>query len=77
MYLKERLKENGGKWLGFKTGEEDRVVVRIRRTSCKYFYLPVQKYLAENKVIVSDKIGKESGVAIRFNKNCFSLEPDL
>jgi len=76
-YLAERLKDNGDKWLGFKTGRNNEVVVRIRRATNKYFYLPVREYLSENKVVVSDKLGKEKGVAIRFNKDCFSLEPDL
>ncbi|MDP2950951.1 MAG: hypothetical protein Q8N55_01055 [bacterium] len=77
IYLKERLKDNGGKWLGFKTGSGGEVVVRIRRAANKYFYLPVREYLSENKVVVSDKFGKEKGAAIRFNKDCFSLEPWL
>ncbi|MCG2689972.1 hypothetical protein L6252_01700, partial [Candidatus Parcubacteria bacterium] len=65
------------KWLGFKTGKEGEVVVRIRRSSNRYFYLPVREYLSEDKIIVSDKFGKEKGTAIRFNKDCFSLEPSL
>ncbi len=77
IYLKERLKDNGGKWLGFKTGSGGEVVVRIRRVNGKYFYLIVKKYIAQNKIIVSDKFGEERGVAIRFNKDCFSLEPNL
>ena len=75
--LKKRLEDNGGKWLGFKIGKGDEVVVRVRRKAGKHFYLVVKKYLAENKVIVEDAFGKESGVAIRFNRDSFSLEPIL
>ena len=76
-YLKKRLKDNGGKWLGFKTGTHNNVVVRIRRNARKYFYLVVDRYIAENKIIVKDARGKEGGVAIRFDSDSFSLEPHL
>ena len=76
-YLKKRLKDNGGKWLGFKIGKQGEVVVRIRRNAHKCFYLIVDEYLGENKIIVRDALGKEKGVAIRFNKDSFSLEPHL
>ncbi len=76
-YLKTRLKDNGGKWLGSKFGNNDEVVVRIRRNSGKHFYLIVEKFIAENKVMVRDARGKEHGVAIRFDKDSFALEPDL
>ena len=76
-YLKQRLKDNGGKWLGFKTGKNNEIVIRIRRNSRKHFYLILDRYIAENKVIVRDVKGKEYGVAIRFDKDSFSLEPKL
>lgn len=76
-YLKERLRENGGKWLGFKSGRENVVMVRVRRSAQKYFYLIVDEYIGENKIIVRDAFGKEKGVAIRFDRESFSLEPHL
>jgi len=76
-YLKERLRENGGKWLGFKSGRGDVVMVRIRRSAQKFFYLIVDEYIGENKIIVRDAFDKEKGVAIRFDKESFSLEPYL
>lgn len=76
-YLKQKLKENGGKWLGFKIGKNNEVIVRIRRSNRKHFYLTVDKYIADNKVIVKDIQGKEHGVEIRFNRDSFSLEPTL
>lgn len=76
-YLKQKLESHGGKWLGFKLGKNDEILVRIRRTARKYFYLIVGKYIAENKVIVRDSRGKECGIAIRFDKDSFSLAPIL
>ena len=76
-YLKKRLEENGGKWLGFKIGKNNKIVVRIRRKNGKHFYLKVKKYIGESKVIISDPLGKEKGIAIRFNKDSFSLAPNL
>lgn len=76
-YLKERLIDNGGKWMGFKIGKNNAIVVRIRRTAQKYFYLIVDEYIGENKIIVRDAFGKEKGVAIRFDRESFSLEPYL
>lgn len=76
-YLEKRLKENGGKWLGFKTGRNNTIVVRIRRNAQKYFYLIVDKYIGENKAVVRDAYGKEKGVAIRFDNDSFFLEPGL
>ena len=76
-YLRERLKDNGGKWLGFKIGKNDEIVVRIRRSARKYFYLIVDEFIGENKVIVRDARGREQGVAIRFDNDSFSLEPVL
>lgn len=76
-YLKKRLEENGGKWLGFKSGREGEVMVRIRRSASKYFYLIVEEFIGENKVLVKDGLGKEKGIAIRFDKDSFSLEPNL
>ena len=76
-YLEKRLKENGGKWLGFKTGKNNTIIVRIRRNARKYFYLIVDKYIGENKVVVQDTYSKEKGVAIRFDNDSFSLEPGL
>jgi hypothetical protein len=75
--LKERLKENGGKWFGFKLGNNDEIIVRIRRSADKHFYLIVDEYIGENKIIVRDAEQKEKGVAIRFNRDCFELEPKL
>jgi len=76
-YLRERLKDNGGKWLGFKFGRNNELMVRIRRTTRRHFYLIVDRYIGENKVVVRDTCGKEYGVAIRFDKDNFSLEPIL
>ena len=77
IYLRERLEDNGGKWLGFKFGGSNEIVVRIRRRAHKFFYLVVDKYIGENQVTVKDALGKERGVAIRFDDNSFSPEPNL
>ena len=71
--LHKRLEENGGKWLGFKIGTDGEIVVRVRRNAHKFFYLVVEEYIGENKVIVRDAVGKEKGVAIRFDNASFSL----
>lgn len=76
-YLKDRLKDNGGKWLGYKFGRNNEIVVRIRRSGRRYFYLIVDEYIGENKVIVRDAKNKEQGVAIRFDRDSFTLEPIL
>jgi hypothetical protein len=73
-YLKGRLADNGGKWLGFKTGKDDAVVVRIRRSAKKYFYLVVDEYDSEDRVRVSDRRRGEHGVAVRFDNDSFVLE---
>lgn len=77
-YLMERLKDNGGKWLGFRIGKNNEILVRIRRNAHKYFFLVVDEFIGENKIIIKDTLRKkEKGVAIRFNKDSFSLEPVL
>lgn len=76
-YLRKRLEENNDKWMGFKIGKNNEIVVRIRRNNGKHFYLIVDKYIRENKITVRDSLGKEKGVAIRFARNSFCLEPDL
>lgn len=77
LYLRKRLEDNNGKWMGFKIGENNKLIVRIRRNARKHFYVTVDKYLGENKIMVHDAFGSEKGIAIRFNKHCFSLEPQL
>ena len=63
--------------MGFKLGKNDEIIVRIRRNNRKHFYLIVDEYLADNKIIIRDPRGKEQGVAIRFNRDCFELEPSF
>lgn len=76
-HLKERLADNGGKWLGFKTGKDGAVVVRIRRSARRYFYLVVDEYYSGDKVQVRDARRGECGVAIRFDNDSFMLESHL
>ena len=77
LYLRKRLEDNNDKWMGFKIGVNNKIIVRIRRNSRKHFYVRVDKYLGDNKVMVHDALGIEKGTAIRFNKHSFSLEPQL
>lgn len=76
-HLKGRLADNGGKWLGFKTGKDGAVVVRIRRSARRYFYLVVDECSSDDIVQVHDARRDERGVAIRFDNDSFMLEPHL
>lgn len=72
-HLKDRLADNGGKWLGFKTGKDGAVMVRIRRSAKKYFYLVVDDYYSEDRVHVCDGRRGERGIAIRYDNDSFAL----
>lgn len=64
----------GKKWRGFRLGDNDALLVRIRRKASKHFFLRVENVHHIDSVEVSDpKRGIESGTAVRYNDESFRL----
>ncbi|MHA1747459.1 MAG: hypothetical protein ACTSYF_02305 [Promethearchaeota archaeon] len=72
--IKNQCRQSGGRWRGFRLGDNNALLVRIRRRARKNFFLKVERIYTVDKVSVSDpKYGREGGIALRYNEESFEL----
>lgn len=76
--IKAKCRANGGGWMGFRLGDNDALLVRIRKTSPqRHYFLNVEEVMGIDKdygtVRISDPTHhREHGIARRYNAQNFN-----